>query len=342
MSYLPSKNFIAPVSAIFVIIFTWWFITRVMWEVGGEKLEREQNTAAEKNKVLAMDSALDKAFLDTDEDGLNDMDEILWKTDTKKKDTDEDGVPDGEEVKSGRDPAIARKALPDGSWSDELKKPEKSEDPANGTVTGQFVEDFMKKYMGSKTAIGGAALPEKVKAELVNSATADLQKNTASYKDEYARKDIKISKTADPKKYLNDLAKALDKNFKNISESELAIAESFSDTRDPEKLETLSDYIYAYKAIIDFMKNEQVPLSYSDLHLELLNSMQNTMFAVQNMQRMPLDPILGIIGTNLYYKEAGRARRYLIALKTQTEADKIVFNENETGSFFNQYFAKIK
>lgn len=342
MGYLPSKNFIAPVSAIFVIIFTWWFITRVMWEVGGEGLERGQNANTEKNKVLAMDSALDKAFLDTDEDGLNDMDEVLWKTDAEKKDTDGDGVPDGEEVKNGRDPAIARKALSDGSWSDELKKPEKSEDPANGTVTGQFVEDFMKKYMGSKAAVGGAALPEKVKAELVNSATANLKKNTASYKDEYAKKDIKISQSADPKKYLNDLARALDENFKNISESELEVMESFSDTRDPAKLGVLSDYISAYKATVDFMKNEQVPVSYADLHLSLLNSMQNTMLAVQNMQRMPLDPVLGLVGTNLYIKEAGRARQYITALKTRTETDKIVFVENEAGHLFNQYFAKIK
>lgn len=338
MSYLPSKNFIAPVSAIFVIIFTWWFITRVVWEVGSERWEREQNTVAEKNKVLAMDSALDKTFLDTDEDGLNDMDEVLWKTDPEKKDTDGDGVPDGEEVKSGRDPAVLRKALSDGSWSDELKKPEKSEDPANGTITGQFVEDFMKKYIGSKAAVGGAALSEKIKAELVNSATVNLKKNTASYKDEYAKKDIKILQSADPKKYLNNLARALDENFKNISESELEVMESFSDTRDPAKLEVLSDYISAYSATVDFMKNEQVPVSYADLHLSLLNSMQNTMLAVQNMQRMPLDPVLGLVGTNLYIKEAGRAHQYLLRLKAQTETDKIAFADAEPGAFFNKYF----
>lgn len=342
MSYLPSKNFIAPVSAIFVVIFTWWFITHEIWEVGGEKLEKRQSTTIEKNKVLAMDHAVDKAFLDTDEDGLSDMDEVFWKTDPAKKDTDGDGVSDGDEVKNGRDPTIARKALADGSWSDELKKPKKLKDAVNGTITGQFVEDFMKKYMGSKTAVGGAALPEKVKAELVNSATADLKKNTASYKDEYAKKDIKISKSADPRKYLNDLARALDENFKNISKSELDIMESFSDTRDPAKLEALSDYISAYRATVDFMKNEQVPVSYADLHLSLLNSMQNTMLAVQNMQRMPLDPVLGLAGVNLYYQEVGRARQYLMALKEKTGKDKIAFNANETGSFFNQYFAKIK
>jgi len=114
--------------------------------------------------------------------------------------------------------------------------------------------------------------------------------------------------------------------------------ESFSDTRDPAKLETLTNYILAYKTTVDFMKANQVPPAYADLHLELLNSMQNTMLAAQNMQKMPLDPVLGIIGVNLYYAEVGRARQYLAALKAQTEMDKIAFADNEPGAFFNKYF----
>ena len=66
------------------------------------------------------------------------------------------------------------------------------------------------------------------------------------------------------------------------------------------------------------------------------------MLAVENMKSMPIDPIRGLIGVNLYYQEAVRARNYLTKLKTKVGTDKIVFNENDAGVFFNQYFAKIK
>src|SRR3989344_3766197 len=338
MGYLPSKNFIAIIGSAIVVVFAGYFASFV-WKTGYVAEAVIQNTT-KSDKNLAVDINAD-TNADTDGDGLKNWEEILWKTDTNKTDTDGDGMTDNDETKNGRDPTVTRSPLANGSWSDELQKPEKSDDPANGTVTGQFVEDFMKKYMGSKTAVGGAALPEKVITELVNSATANLQKNTASYKDEYAKKDINISKSADPKKYLNNLARALNENFKNISESELKVMESFSDTRDPAKLETLTNYILAYKTTVDFMKKEPVPNTYADLHLELLNSMQNTMLAAQNMQKMPLDPVLGLIGVNLYYAEVGRARQYLAALKAQTEMDKIAFADNEPGAFFNQYFDGI-
>ncbi len=43
---------------------------------------------------------------DSDEDGLSDDMEILYKTDKNNPDTDGDGYTDGEEVKNGYDPAL--------------------------------------------------------------------------------------------------------------------------------------------------------------------------------------------------------------------------------------------
>ena len=41
---------------------------------------------------------------DSDNDGLKDWEEVLWKTDPNNPDTDEDGMNDNEEVLIGRDP----------------------------------------------------------------------------------------------------------------------------------------------------------------------------------------------------------------------------------------------
>src|SRR3989344_5268420 len=44
---------------------------------------------------------------DTDEDGLKDWEEQLWKSDPLKPDSDSDGTPDGLEIKNGRNPTVA-------------------------------------------------------------------------------------------------------------------------------------------------------------------------------------------------------------------------------------------
>ena len=44
--------------------------------------------------------------LDSDNDGLRDWEEVLWKTDSKIADGDGDGTNDGDEVKAGRNPTI--------------------------------------------------------------------------------------------------------------------------------------------------------------------------------------------------------------------------------------------
>jgi hypothetical protein len=56
--------------------------------------------------LVAQENSTDKSiFLDSDQDGLSNKDEIIYKTDAQKPDTDGDGYSDGAEVKSGYDPA---------------------------------------------------------------------------------------------------------------------------------------------------------------------------------------------------------------------------------------------
>ena len=43
---------------------------------------------------------------DSDNDGLKDWEEELWKTDKNKADTDGDGTLDGQEIKLGRNPLV--------------------------------------------------------------------------------------------------------------------------------------------------------------------------------------------------------------------------------------------
>ena len=55
-----------------------------------------------------------------------------------------------------------------------------------------------------------------------------------------------------------------------------------------------------------YLQKEIVPESYAELHVELLNIMQNTLFAVRNMKEIEEDPAKAIVGMRLYVKEGER------------------------------------
>ena len=341
MGYLPSKNFIAPVSAILVAIFTGWFITRVIWQQGAaDNLKFADKTANDK-KLLTLEAAVEKAALDTDNDGLKDWEEALWKTDLKKADTDGDGAKDGDEIKEGRDPTISKLTA-----DDTFKKPEdyakNSGTSTPKTISQKVADEFASNYFTAKAHLSGGALSNKAKEKLVLNFLLAMKKGASAYKDKYAQKNVKISKTADTKNYLNRLGAVLDENFKEITEPEIDILNEMSSSGDFSHLDKLDSYILAYQKTIKFLEPESTPESYSTLHLALLNSMNNTLVAAESFRQMKDDPIRAFIGLQLYYKEIYNARQYLTELKAEIIKDKIVFNDTESGSFFNQYFSKIK
>jgi len=74
---------------------------------------KSENTIPEKSRELIQlpvgmrnSSAQIDFKKDSDNDGLKDWEEALWKTDPQNPDTDGDGTPDGKEVAEGRNPAI--------------------------------------------------------------------------------------------------------------------------------------------------------------------------------------------------------------------------------------------
>lgn len=71
--------------------------------------------------IFAEENSLgtDNIFLDSDQDGLSDTEEITYGTDPKNPDTDGDGYSDGAEVKSGYDPL---KPAPGDKISDNVSK----------------------------------------------------------------------------------------------------------------------------------------------------------------------------------------------------------------------------
>ncbi|MEK7502814.1 MAG: hypothetical protein AAB556_00010, partial [Patescibacteria group bacterium] len=146
----------------------------------------------------------------------------------------------------------------------------------------------------------------------------------------------------EPKDYLNKLGSSFSKNFRNISGSELNIVDLIVSGENFKNIKLFDPIIEAYKNMAFYLQKEIVPKSYAELHVELLNIMQNTLFAVRNMREIEDDPAKAIVGMRLYVKEGERTEEFLKKLKSQVERDKIKFEEKEGGYFFTKYFNEIQ
>ncbi len=330
MTHLPSKNFIAPIGAALVIIFTGWLALRI-WNTPA----KNSGELAQSGKNTDFISAYDNAARDTDKDGLKDWEEMLWKTNLSSADTDGDGTPDGEEIKLGRDP-LAKGPGDQFKKLEELGKNTESEELK--TLTGQLAGEFAVKYFAEKMTRGNMTISETTKANIAGSLVSSIEKAAAAYNGGFEEKDLDISETADSKKYLNELGTLMSKNFKNIKGSELDILSAMLNDENFARAKELEPYLTAYQKTAGTLKKMPVPKSYAALHLEALNIMQNTASAVENMKGVAGDPARALIGLRIYIKEVVRSQIFLKNLKAQIKNDSIKFTDNDGGAFFAQYF----
>jgi hypothetical protein len=342
LDYLPSKKFIKTLGSAMIILLVGFFVVRIWGAVFPNNSPIAGFEDAPTNYQEILSYANEDANADTDEDGLKNWEETLWKTDLKNPDTDNDGTTDGEEIKEGRDPTIT-------GPGDELKKLEDiyvdgTNENSEQTLSAKMADDFATAYFSYKATTDGAPLTNQEKENIKNSVLLNVEKSSAAYNDVYTKENIVVinsSSAEDAKKYINTLGQALDNNFKNISGSELEILNLIMDSSNQDNIALFDPYLTAYEKFVGLMQTTPVPNSYAELHLSLLNSMQNTFFAVRNMQQFYNDASTALVGTKLYYRELSRARNFLENLKKQTESDGLVFAKEDAGSFFNKYFEQI-
>lgn len=151
---------------------------------------------------------------DSDQDGLQNWEEQLYRTDPNNPDTDGDGTLDGEEVKTGRDPLIKG---PD----DSIAKAEEENKALNSSsnLTNKIFQEFIRE--GGAATMFEQKIPagaKKALSEKVSQMVSEEQKTTAYDPEKIG--EIKISQDTSPeatKKYLYAVSGIFDRNT-NVEE----------------------------------------------------------------------------------------------------------------------------
>ncbi len=348
MGFLPSKNFIASVSAVLVVFLVGWFLNNFFWNAS--KVEISQKTNASEQQSVDFLAAYKDTNKDSDNDGLKDWEEILWHTDPQKADTDGDGTPDGEEVKEGRDPTVAGHKLPaspsqggpDGSWSDALSKIEKERQNTVAsstpqTLTDKIAQEFAAQYLTAVGSSQGGAVDDFQKQSVAESFVESVSKSALLYQDKFSISDVKILENASQNQvraYLNATGDFLYKTFTPLATPETSIVNDALSSQNFEGLKKLDAYISAYQKTINFLKNESVPDGYKNLHLELMNFIENTKTADTFMKSTETDVATGLTGLLVYQKQFERGAKFYFAIANKIKSDGISFSKTEGGYHF--------
>lgn len=277
--YLPSKNFQIVFGFISILILLglgiFYFFSR------DTKFSRNQDLEIGKKTIYEIIDT------DSDADGVADWEEKLWGTDISKKYTFE-GTADLDYIEN------KKKAL-NLSESNENEKI---------TETETFAKEFFTAYLALKGTEGVD------KNDIINFSDALGQKiANPQIENYYKENQIKLSKNdtiEDRSDYYQDVSNL----FKKYKESGIGneldiISKGLLTYQNEGKTEKYGELLLIGEAYQDFAKktNElSVPPSLSEIHLNIINSANNTGISVINMSKVIEDPIVGLSALSSYQK----------------------------------------
>jgi len=331
------KSFLPSIKLIMVVV-SLLLLGGLIW--GGTYLGKIlESDNAYKNKPLTGMSALTNEIIksdimninkDSDNDGLKDWEETLWKTDADKTDTDGDKTNDGAEVATSRDPLKPNTAKSGRTPDDFLDISKVSANLASATSTplepktktDKLARDFIVQYFSIK---GNAKLTVAEQDKLVADIMSKTDLNSDFTYKKYTEKDIsKISgqlSKAVTDKYKQDILKALDTAHKKsgnglVSEFDIILKafENQTENQDSSEINKLAPIIKEYQLIVKEVLKIKVPNDLAKKHLDFLNNISAVSQGLPYIKENFEDPLSVFIFIEKY-------KNFLLA--TATALDKL-------------------
>ena len=327
MGVLPSKKFLVVVLAALIVLGAWFFVSYK------SNSNNDNNSSGKFSYISSLFKSNDK---DSDNDGLKDWEETLWKTDSKNPDTDGDGTLDGQEINLGRDPL---KPGPDDLYS---KNYSFAADKTNSnsidqlSATEKLSRDFLSQYLSAKALMGGN-LDESTKENLINSFSSNINLNISSRI--YNLSDIKISSDNSKEaiqNYGNQLGAIIKKYSEPAPEMELIVFKRAIESDDPAELKKLDKNINAYDSMTKEFVNLTVPSGAKEIHLNLVNSFVHIKEIISNLQNFFQDPVGSLMALNQYQDTSKAMSDALTATDNYFRDNGIFFSKDDPGYIINQ------
>jgi hypothetical protein len=295
MNILPSKKFILTVVS---VLLAGGLVFGAFWYANSSK--QSAKTISPEEKKIADQIFVEK---DSDNDGLKDWEEIIWKTDSNSADTDGDGIKDGDEVKANKSPLVKG---PNDSLIEKAKIVDSTPDikvkEDNKNITKELAKTFYINYFGSAGKIGSMTSDEATAlGTSIYNQKEQVIAPSAKYTI-YTEKDLninpKIEVTRDIlKKYTSDVRAAI--GVAQVSEEakigEVQIIKNALQNFDESELKKLDSIVIGYQKTTTALKKIEIPTSLSKLHLELVNNVSRVGENIKVMQASFNDP------TNIIY-----------------------------------------
>jgi len=232
---------------------------------------------------------------DSDKDGLEDWQEILFGTDKNNPDTDNDGYLDGEEVLSGHNPL---KPAPD----DIIIKTAEGDSRNKDNLTQYFAQQLAQQ-MSSLNPDPNTESLLKVSAQdiLDNLSSKELNEigsiSSGLIPELIKEEDLKITKATKQSvlDYLKQIEAALKKN-----------ENTYEDVNTFKNVLQTGDFSKIRQIITTYQNNHQdirvltVPSGFAALHIELLNILALTKTSLENFSLLSDDPVKAYLGLEMY------------------------------------------
>ena len=297
--YLPSRKFVISLSVVFALL----IIILVFRYAGNEKRE---TLVISNNQALDVQNIKDIKAIDSDNDGLPDWEETLWKTDPKNPDTDGDGTPDGEEITLGRDPLVANTAKKGQEPNDKINPSviaaNKADDAEWNKLneTDKFSRLLFSDFIATQPADGTPLTTDQTNQLVANAMTnlPDIQ-----LEQKYVLGDMSIieNPTAkDIKNYTTNFINIFTNRIENNLFKELSIFNDYISKDDPKILLGIDKFITFYQKSANEIIGIKVPGEIASDQLELANSLYILSILAKDLEAMDTNPLISTIALKKY------------------------------------------
>jgi hypothetical protein len=267
--------------------------------------EKETKTIYEKAAASLLSSnAAEIAIKDSDEDGLRDWEEALWKTDPNNPDTDKDGYSDSEETRLGYNPVNALSNPNTGKKAEKtpiLASPT-SADPnqyKNSNLTQGFAKAISSPIKDpSQLEQTGLSNPFSLLDEttgqgllqFINGFYVQIPEGEIKTRDDNSYESIQ--------KYFGEIEKAIPNNL-YVEENEEEILKNAMETSDFSKI---NEYIKHFEQTINNLKVIEAPSDFLEFHKREAELITSLKIVYENIKEINTDPLKTILALQEYPK----------------------------------------